>query len=134
MELRYVSLENARAPGAPCPGLRRDQVEHGNPHLVQLYGQPQVEIGTVSQDGCSGPHGFRCAYQLAEFAVNTRDVVQHLDQADDGKTSRVDHGPNTRGPHLDARAAEEPGFGHQPAEMSDHARGVMVARGFPRGY
>src|SRR3974390_2590978 len=54
VELRYVSLENAGATRAPRPGLRGDQVKDWNAHPVQLHSQPEVEVGTVGQDGCGG--------------------------------------------------------------------------------
>ena len=65
MDSRAHGLDPALPPG---PGLRSDQVDDRDALRRQFFGQPQVEIRGIGQDGDVRPLGGDRSDQLAEFA------------------------------------------------------------------
>ena len=92
---------------APGPHLRRHQVHHGDALAVQLARQAQVEIGGIRQDGEFRSASARGGQQFAEFAVNPRNVGNHLDQPDHRQAGGIYHGFDTRAAHARTGAAEK---------------------------
>src|ERR1035438_3031449 len=74
----------------PRPELRADVVNDRHPKLVQLARQAQVEIGKVDQHRGVWPSPFGFAHHFAEAAIDERNVLDHLDDADlDRKSTRL---------------------------------------------
>src|SRR5579885_3094336 len=69
------------APFSPRPGLRRYQVNHWDSRLCELARHPKMEIRGVRQDGQVGLLRPGLGYQFAVFAVDSRDVGNHFQQA-----------------------------------------------------
>ena len=101
-----LERENAEQPGnvpphslepafAPRPRLRGYQINHRYAQFLQLSREPQVEIRAVCQDGKvravlpGGPN------QFPELLVNTWNVSDDLNEANDGQVCRIYYCPDS---------------------------------------
>ena len=91
----------------PRPQLRADVINDRYPALVQFARQAQVEVGEVDEHRGVWASPFRLAHHLAEAAIDGRNVLDHLDDADLGDLARVHQELATGGAHLLAANAEE---------------------------
>src|SRR5216684_3677020 len=88
------AAHGAHAALPPGPGLRGDQIDHRHTLPAEFLGQPQMEIGGIGEHGDVRALLRNRADQLAEFAVNTRDVRDYFDQSDYRQRARIDDGAN----------------------------------------
>ena len=122
----------------PRPQLRADVVDHRHAALVQFAGQAQVKVGEVDEHSGVRPATFRLADDLPKPAINRRNVLDDLDDADLGNLSRIDQQIAACGAHLVAAHSEELdvgrriGLGDLPAQSLDQLCAVEFAGGFAR--
>ena len=68
----------------PSPYLRSHQINDRDAHPLQPASQAQVKIGTIRENGDFGTAAFYLAEQFPVLAVDSGNVPEHLDQANDG--------------------------------------------------
>src|ERR1700690_3993328 len=73
----------------PRPQLRADVVNDRHAALVQLARQAQVEIRKVDQHGGVWESLFGLAHHFAKAAIDERNVLDDLDNADFGDLARI---------------------------------------------
>ena len=128
-----MSLKSFEAAFAPRPNLRGDQVNDGHLAFFEMREEVEVKAGAIGEDGEVGLFLVNGAFQFAEFAVNARDVGDHLDEADDGERGGIDDGTNAGLTHAGSGTAEEVGVGVECADGFGELSGVPIARGFTGG-
>ena len=84
----------------PRPQLRADVIDDWYSALIQLARQPQVEIRKVDEHRRFGPTPFRLPYYFTKAAIDSRNVLDDLDDSDLGDFSGVDQKIATGRPHL----------------------------------
>jgi hypothetical protein len=62
--LVHALLHPAQAAALPRPELRETNHTTGTPRRVQMFGEPEVHVGEVDEDGDVGPLRFRLATSL----------------------------------------------------------------------
>jgi len=106
---------------------------------VQFACQAQVEIGKVDKHGGVWPPPFGLAHHFAEAAIDERNVLDYLDNADLGDLARIHQKIATGGAHLVSANAEELQVGRRSlmgelAAQSFHELGaIKLAGGLSRG-
>src|SRR5664280_395570 len=123
----------------PRPELRADIVNDGHAELVQLARQAQVEFGEVDEHRGVWPSPFGLAHHFAEAAIDERNVLDDLHDADFGDLSRIHQKVATGRAHLVSANAEELQIGRRSltrelAARSFHELGAIeLAGGLSRG-
>src|SRR5664280_1118161 len=123
----------------PRPELRADVVNDRYPALVQLARQAQIEIGEVDEHRGVWPSPFGLAHNFAEAAIDERNVLDDLDNADFGDLSRIHQKVATGGAHLVSANAEELQIGRRSlvrelaAQSFHQLRAIKFAGGLSRG-
>jgi hypothetical protein len=107
--LRDVFLHQLDAVLLPGPQLRADEEDDRNAQAVELLGQLEVDVGKVDEHGHVGPAVADGLLELAELAVDARQVADHLGDAHDRHIFRADDALEAGGNHAIAAHAEEAG-------------------------
>ncbi len=119
-------------PLSPRPSLRGDQVNHRYRVTAQALGESQVETGRIGEHGNVWALRHDGASELAEFAPNTAEMGQHLDQADHGKRSGIDNDPDAGSLHPRTGASKK--YSIRPAEaksLDDNAKAYRSPEASP---
>jgi hypothetical protein len=97
---------------------------------VEAAGDAEVEIRAIGKDGGGRAEALGFGYEFSVLAVDAGDVVEDLDDADDGEAGHVHDGADAGGFHALAGAAEQFDVAELSAEGIGETGGVAVARGF----
>jgi hypothetical protein len=103
--------------------LRGDEVHNGDPPAVEPARDPKMEIRRIGKDGEVGRR-IRGSQQLAIFAINTGNVADDFDEADNCEAGRIDHRADTGGTQSGAGTAKKLGARKQVCEFGHHERGI----------
>src|ERR1700738_1708796 len=87
----HVFLDKLDAVFLPCPELRANKEEHRDAQAVKLLRQLEMNVGKVDQYRHVRPPIAQRLLQLAEFAVDARQVPHHLGDAHDRHVFRSDY-------------------------------------------
>ena len=91
----------------PRPQLRAHVINDRHAALVHFAGEPQIEVGEVDEDGSIGTTLFGLAHYLAKTAIDGRNVLHDLDDADFGDLAGVHQQLAAGSTHLLSADAEE---------------------------
>src|SRR5271157_5054302 len=117
----------------PGPQLRADEVEDRNAEPVELFGQTEVDLGEVDENGDAGPARANGFLELAKLAPDARQMADDLCEAHNGHLFRTDDALKASGGHALAAHAKKlrrlAGGGKALFEGVDYQRAVMFAAG-----
>ena len=118
----------------PGPQLRAHEKDHGNAQAMELLGQPEVNFGKVDEHGHAGPPILNRLLELAELAVDARQVAKDLGKAHHRHIFRAHHALQAGRGHPFPAHAEElgrlPGCGKLLFKRLNQQRAVVLAAGF----
>ncbi len=80
----------------PGPELRADEEEDRDAEAVQFFGELEVDVGEVDEDGDVGAAVADGALELAEFAVDAGQVADDFGDAHDGHVFGADDAVEAR--------------------------------------
>ena len=129
-----VFLDKLDAVFLPGPKLRAHEEDYRNAELVEFFGEFEVDVGEVDEDGGAGAAGADGLLELAEFSVDAGQVADDFGDSHDGYVFRADDAFETGGGHALAAHAEIcgglAGFGELAFEGLDQKGAVVLAAGF----
>src|SRR3954463_16105261 len=76
--LTHVLLHQLDAGWPPGPQLRRYEIDHGDPVLMQLPGKLEIEIGKIDQNGSLRFAPVDLPQQSAIARIDSRQMSYHL--------------------------------------------------------
>src|SRR6185312_14232021 len=117
----------------PGPELRRDKVEDGNSGAVEMFGEREIHVGEVDENGEVGALGEDCGFEAAVFAVDAGHVEQDFGDAHDGHVFGAHDGTEAEGFHAASAETEEFGAGNHALDGGDEGCSVVLAAGFSGG-
>ncbi len=91
----------------PGPELRADEVDDGNAEAVELAGEAEVDFGEVDEHGDGGPARADGALELAELAIDARQMAHDFREAHDGHVFSADDAFDAGSRHARAAHAEQ---------------------------
>src|SRR5690242_855444 len=117
-----------QSPFPPGPGLRRDQVDNGNPLALEPPGDAQMEIGRIGEDRKPWVARAGGSNQFPVLAPDARQMPEHLDQPHYRQALGLNDRLDTRSPHPRPRAPEEMRIRPEAPQLANQQSGVAVAR------
>src|SRR5580698_297234 len=125
-----VLLHQLDAVFLPGPQLRTDEENYRHAEAVELFGEPEVDLGEVGEDGCVRPTLADGPLELAEFAVDAWQVAHDFGESHDGHVFRADDAFEAGGCHALAAHAVELSVWKPAAKSRNQQRAVVFAAGF----
>lgn len=107
--------------------MRRHEVDNRNSHFAQLPCDAQMKVGGIGEDGKIGLFLTRGLKQPPVFAIDTGQVFDHFDQANNTQLFGINHGSNPRCKHPGLGATEEIEIGASLAKRGNQAGRVKIA-------
>ena len=123
-------LHPCEAAALPCPELWADQIDDRNAEALEVFGEAEVDVGKVDEDGDGGAIALDAADELAVLRVDVRRVADDLGDAHVGDVFGTDDTLLACLLHLLAAETEEGGGRNGGFEGGDELRAVMVSAGF----
>ena len=121
----------------PCPELRADEEDDGDAEAVELFGELEVDVREIDEDGEVGPVLADGGFEAAEFAVDAGQVADDFSDAHDGHVFCTDDAVESGLDHARAAHADEggmaPGEGELAAQLVNEQCAVVLAAGFAGG-
>ena len=100
-----------RRAALPGPELGADEPEDGDVEALAVFGEAEVDIGEVDEDGEGGAFLFQGRDEAVVGCEDAGDVAEDLGDAHDGDVFGADDAALACGFHLGAAEAEEGGLG-----------------------
>jgi len=113
--------------------LGRDEPDYGDAGLGEVFGEAEVDVGEVDEDGYIGALLLDAGDQFAVAGVDARDVAEDFGDAHDGYVFGADDAGLAGLLHVRAAEAGEGGGGEALAQGGDEGGAVVVAGGFACG-
>ena len=131
--LVYALLHPAEAAALPGPELRADEPDDGNACAGEVFGEAEVDVGEIDEDGDVGALLLDECDELAVAGVDVGDVAEDFGDAHDGYVFGADDASLAGLLHVCAAKAGEYCAGQALVEGSDESGSVVVAGGFASG-
>ena len=126
-------LHPAETRTLPGPELRADEPDDGDAEFVEVFGEAEVDVGEVDENGDAGFFAADAGNELAVLGEDVRRVTEDFGDAHVGDVFGADDAVLAGGFHLLAAESGEGGVGQAVAEGGDEGRAVGVSGGFAGG-
>ena len=117
----------------PLPELRGDEPDDRDARAVKVFGEAEVDVGKVDEDGYVGAVAPDGGDEAAVAGDDMRDVAKDFCDAHDSDIFGADGLLLALGAHFCAAEAGEEGGGEMWFQLRDEARAVVVSGGFASG-
>ena len=104
-----VFLDELDAVLFPGPELRADEEDDRNAEAMELFGELEVDVGKVDEDGYIGAAVADGALQLTESAIDAGQVANHFGDAHDRHIFSTHDAFETSGGHARGRPCRRSG-------------------------
>src|SRR5437867_9308058 len=119
---------------APCPNLWANVIKDRRACLLQSFGEPQVEIREINENGRSRRIGLDKIGNTPKHAIKRSERADDLKWSDDGGLADVALQLNARPAHSLPAKTVDPAAGKFLEKAARHFGAVHVARGFARNH
>jgi len=126
-------LHPAEAAALPRPELGRDEPDDGDAGAGEVFGEAEVDVGEVDEDGDVGAVALDAGDEFPVAGVDAGDVAEDFGDAHDGNVFGADDAGLAGLLHVRAAEAGEGGVGQARAQGVDEGGAVVVAGGFAGG-
>ncbi len=109
--LRDALLDPAEAASLPGPELRGDEPDDGDAEAFQVFGEAEVDVGEVDEDGDGGPRALDVADEQGIAGVDGGGVAEDFGDAHVGDVFGAHDALLAGGLHAEAAEAGESGVG-----------------------
>ena len=131
--LRDALLDPAEAGMLPRPELRGDEPDDRDARAVEVFGEAEVDVGKVDEDGYVGAVAPDGGDEAAVAGDDVRDVAKDFGDAHDSDVFGADGLLLAFETHFGAAETGEDGGGEMGFELGDEAGAVVVSGGFAGG-
>jgi len=131
--LRDALAHPAQATALPGPKLRTDEPKDGDAKATEVFGEAEVDVGEVDEDGERGRVALDGRDECAILRVDVQCVAEDLGESHVGDVLGADDALLAGGFHGGSAEAGKGSEGNAGAEFGDDFGAVVVAGGFAGG-
>lgn len=126
-------LNRAQTAALPGPELRADEPEDGNAEAFDVFGEAEVDLWEVDEDGDIRVVALDRGDQLSILRVDVRRVAEDLGEAHMGDILGTDDALEAGGGHLGAAQPRECGVGETCVQVGYELCAVVIGGGLSGG-